>query len=168
MGRRPLRFVDDAMSSLLTRAAYNLSLPFMTTIEKHGMSSTEWRIMATLSEGDGLTIGQLADSVMAKQPTVSKIIDRMTKAGWVQRLPGKIDKRHTTLYTTKHGKELVQHLLQLHHQTEARVLQQFSAEETMELKAILRRLIAGKTESAEHQGSAGTRFDSSDKRSDVN
>jgi len=48
MGRRPSRFVDDAMSSLLTRAAHSISLPFLQAAEKHGLNATEWRIMATL------------------------------------------------------------------------------------------------------------------------
>jgi len=145
MGRRPLRFVDDAMSSLLTRAAHSISLPFLQAAKKQGLNATEWRILATLSDGDGLTIGQLANTVMAKQPTVSKIIDRMTQAGWVQRLPGTSDKRHTMLHTTEHGRKLVQHLLRQHHDREVSALEALSDQDLVQLKALLKRLIENTT-----------------------
>ena len=67
MSRKRTRYVDDFLSSLLVRASHAISAEFQKEIDKQKLAPTEWRVLATLSDGDGLTIGQLADIVIAKQ-----------------------------------------------------------------------------------------------------
>ncbi len=141
MSRKRTRFVDDFLSSLLLRAGHAISEEFLKEIEKQKLTVTEWRVLATLSDGDGLTIGQLADMVIAKQPTVTKIIDRMSEAGLVERHTGQVDKRQTTIYTTERGKELVRDLLRRAKVAETSALRRFSDGEVETLKLTLRRMI---------------------------
>ncbi|WP_028310167.1 MarR family winged helix-turn-helix transcriptional regulator [Derxia gummosa] len=143
MSRKRTRFVDDFLSSLLTRASHAISSEFLREVEKQKLAPTEWRVLATLSDGDGLTIGQLAEIVMAKQPTVTKIIDRMSMQGLVERKTGEIDKRQTTIFTTDAGKELVRDLLRRARMAESAALRQFSDDEIDTLKKLLRRMIDG-------------------------
>jgi DNA-binding MarR family transcriptional regulator len=143
MSRKRTRFVDDFLSSLLVRASHAISEEFLKEIEKQKLAITEWRVLATLSDGDGLTIGQLADMVIAKQPTVTKIIDRMAESGLVERRIGQIDKRQTTIYTTDMGRELVKDLLRKAKVVESSALKSFSETEVETLKITLRRMIEG-------------------------
>jgi DNA-binding MarR family transcriptional regulator len=143
MSRKRTRFVDDFLSSLLVRASHAISEEFLKEIEKQKLAITEWRVLATLSDGDGLTIGQLADMVIAKQPTVTKIIDRMAESGLVERRIGQIDKRQTTIYTTDMGRELVKDLLRKAKVVESSALKSFSESEVETLKITLRRMIEG-------------------------
>ena len=143
MSRKRTRYVDDFVSSLLIRASHAVSAEFQKEIDRQKLATTEWRVLATLSDGDGLTIGQLADIVIAKQPTVTKIIDRMSDAGLVERQTGEIDKRQTTIYTTDKGKELVRDLLRKAKLAEANALKAFSDEDVETLKRTLRRMIDG-------------------------
>ncbi|HEU4623020.1 MAG TPA: MarR family transcriptional regulator [Burkholderiaceae bacterium] len=143
MSRKRTRYVDDFLSSLLVRASHAISADFIKEIERQKLSVTEWRVLATLSDGDGLTIGQLADIVIAKQPTVTKIIDRMSDAGLVQRQTGEIDRRQTTIYTTEQGKDLVRDLLRKAKAAESAALKQFDEREIEQLKNNLRRMIDG-------------------------
>lgn len=143
MSRKRTRFVDDFLSSLLVRASHAISEEFLKEIEKQKLAITEWRVLATLSDGDGLTIGQLADMVIAKQPTVTKIIDRMAESGLVERRIGQIDKRQTTIYTTDMGRELVKDLLRKAKVVESSALKSFSESEVEMLKVTLRRMIEG-------------------------
>jgi DNA-binding MarR family transcriptional regulator len=143
MSRKRTRFVDDFLSSLLVRASHAISEEFIREIEKQKLAITEWRVLATLSDGDGLTIGQLADMVIAKQPTVTKIIDRMAESGLVERRIGQIDKRQTTIYTTDMGRELVKDLLRKAKVVESSALKGFSETEVESLKVTLRRMIEG-------------------------
>ncbi|CAN5264668.1 MarR family transcriptional regulator [soil metagenome] len=143
MSRKRTRFVDDFLSSLLMRAGHAISEDFLKEIEKQKLAVTEWRVLATLSDGDGLTIGQLSDMVIAKQPTVTKIIDRMSDAGLVERHTGQVDKRQTTIYTTEKGKELVKDLLRRARLSEASALRGISDGEVEVLKTTLRRMIEG-------------------------
>lgn len=143
MSRKRTRYVDDFLSSLLIRASHAISADFLKEIERQKLAPTEWRVLATLSDGDGLTIGQLADIVIAKQPTVTKIIDRMSSAGLVQRQTGEVDRRQTTIYTTEQGKELVRDLLRKAKSAEGAALKHFSDGEIEHLKGTLRRMIDG-------------------------
>ncbi|CAN5369231.1 MarR family transcriptional regulator [soil metagenome] len=143
MSRKRTRFVDDFLSSLLMRAGHAISEDFLKEIEKQKLAVTEWRVLATLSDGDGLTIGQLSDMVIAKQPTVTKIIDRMSDAGLVERHTGQVDKRQTTIYTTEKGKELVKDLLRRAKLSEASALLGISDGEVEVLNTTLRRMIEG-------------------------
>ena len=143
MSRKRTRYVDDFLSSLLIRASHAVSAEFQKEIDKQKLATTEWRVLATLSDGDGLTIGQLADIVIAKQPTVTKIIDRMSESGLVERQTGQIDKRQTMIYTTEQGKELVRDLLRKAKIAEAGALKDFSDDEIETLKKTLRRMIDG-------------------------
>ena len=43
------------------------------------------RVLATLSDGDGMTVGELARIALANQPTMTKNIDKLEKAGLVER-----------------------------------------------------------------------------------
>jgi len=81
--------------------------------------------------------------VIAKQPTVTKIIDRMSESGLVERQTGQIDKRQTMIYTTEQGKELVRDLLRKAKIAEASALKDFSDDEIETLKKTLRRMIDG-------------------------
>lgn len=141
MSRKRTRYVDDFLSSLLVRASHAISAEFHKEIERQKLSITEWRVLATLSDGDGLTIGQLADIVIAKQPTVTKIIDRMSDAGLVQRQTGEVDRRQTTIYTTEAGKEVVRDLLRKAKAAESSALKRFDDGEIEQLKNNLRRMI---------------------------
>lgn len=55
--RRPGAFVDDYLSYLLARASHAVYKEFDREVRAAGLTSLEWRVLATLSDGDGLTIG---------------------------------------------------------------------------------------------------------------
>ena len=74
-------FVDDYLAYLLARASHLISSEFHTVVEASGLSLMEWRVMASLSGKDSLSINELASIVLAKQPTVTKLVGRMQDAG---------------------------------------------------------------------------------------
>ncbi len=79
------RFIDGYLSYLLARASHTVYREFHAQVQAAGLGSLEWRLLATLSDGDGLTIGELAREILAQQPTLTKLVQRMEKAGWVRR-----------------------------------------------------------------------------------
>jgi DNA-binding transcriptional ArsR family regulator len=78
-------FVHDYLPYLLGQANHAVHRVFAPRLRAAGLASTEWRVLATLSDGDGLTIGELAAEVLAQQPTLTKLVDRMERAGLVER-----------------------------------------------------------------------------------
>ena len=80
----PLPFVDDYLPALLAQASKLISSEFHEVVQSAGFSVTEWRILATLASKPGLSIGGLADITVSKQPTVTRLLDRMEAKGLVQ------------------------------------------------------------------------------------
>jgi hypothetical protein len=70
------KFIDNYLSYLLSRAGHEVYRAFHTTVHAAGLSSLEWRVLATLSDGDGLTVGDLALVVLAEQSTLTKLLQR--------------------------------------------------------------------------------------------
>jgi len=135
-------FVDDYLAYLLARASHLISSEFHEVVEASGLSLMEWRIMASLSGKSALSISELADIVLAKQPTVTKLVGRMQAAGWVLRCDADHDKRQSLVSLTAQGREKVKPLLRQARLHEQRVMADFGPEQALQLKAVLQRLIA--------------------------
>jgi DNA-binding MarR family transcriptional regulator len=136
------RFVDDYLSYLLGRAAHVVYLDFNASVREAGISALEWRVMAQLAGAGGTTIGDIAREAIAKQPTVTKAIQRLERSGWVTRHADAADARRTLVYQTPAGRAAVARLLAAAKRHEERVLAPFSEGEVAALKKVLRVLIA--------------------------
>ncbi|HJS33368.1 MAG TPA: MarR family transcriptional regulator [Alphaproteobacteria bacterium] len=137
-----MRFVDDYLSYLLARASHQVSREFHAQLRPHGLSVAEWRVLATLIDGDGLSLGELADAVLFKQPSLTKAIDRMERDGLVRRLPGAGDRRRIRIVITPRGAAAVRGLLARAKLHEAQILATYRPEEIENLKRVLRDLLA--------------------------
>jgi DNA-binding MarR family transcriptional regulator len=98
------RFLLHYLPFLLVRADTLLSAPLMAELERTGHSVPEWRILATLVDGDALSIGEIADLTILAQPTVSRWIDRLERRGHVTRTTSPDDGRRTVVHITDGGR----------------------------------------------------------------
>ena len=62
---------------LLAQASQRISAEFHLQVRAAGLSVTEWRVLASLEGSAGETIGTLAVLAITKQPTLSKVVQRM-------------------------------------------------------------------------------------------
>ena len=136
-----LSFVDDYLPALLAQASTLISAEFHAIVLASGFSISEWRILATLTGGDGMSIGGLAQVSLTKQPTVTRLLDRMEARDCVQRYAHESDRRITMVQITHHGRQIVGDLIVQAKTHEQRVLQPFGADQAAVLKATLRKLI---------------------------
>jgi DNA-binding MarR family transcriptional regulator len=135
-------FVDDYLAYLLARASHLISSEFHAVVEASGLSLMEWRVMASLSGKDALSVGELADIVLAKQPTVTKLVGRMEEAGWVKRCDAPHDKRQSLVSLTPAGQRKVKPLLAQARAHETQVMVDIGSAEVAQLKKVLERMIA--------------------------
>ena len=105
-----------------------------------GLSSIEWRVLATLHDGASLTVGQLAHEVLSKQPTVTKLVQRMTEQGWLKLKADAQDQRCTRVTASAAGKRLVKPLVDEARDHERRLMRTLNAAETIALKKLLGKL----------------------------
>src|SRR5690242_6824392 len=75
-----VRMGQESLAALIARAHHALTERFHEEVRGHGISETEWRVLAALSEHDGVPMTELAEIVLFKQPTLTKAIDRTERA----------------------------------------------------------------------------------------
>ena len=131
------RFVDTYLGYLLGQANHALYKDFDAQVRAAGLSSIEWRVLATLHDSEPLTVSELAQEVLSKQPTVTKLVQRMAEQRWVVLKACADDQRRTLVSVTPTGRRLVLPLIDAARQHEARTLRALGASE----KAALRKLL---------------------------
>lgn len=134
------RFVHGYLGYLLGQANHALYKDFDSHVRAAGLSSIEWRVLATLHDSPPLTVSQLAHEVLAKQPTVTKLVQRMADQGWVTLLADPADQRRTLVGASAAGKRLVRPLLGKARAHESQLLQSLAASEQAALKKMLAKL----------------------------
>lgn len=134
-------FVDDYLPALLAQASQLISSEFHEIARQQGFSVSDWRVLASLAGGVPISVGRLAKVSVTKQPTVTRLLDRMEARGHVERIPHASDRRVTLVRITPEGTNTVDRLIELAREHEWRVLEPFGLARAGELKNTLRQLI---------------------------
>ncbi|MGJ8528526.1 MarR family winged helix-turn-helix transcriptional regulator [Maritalea sp.] len=131
-------FSDDYLLYLLAQASAAASGEFHAYLAQEGMSVPKWRILASLYPDKQQRVGQLARQCMQKQPTLTRILDRMEEDGLVLRLHSKENRREVNISLTDIGKELANKFVKRAHAHENSVLAEYSETEARALKDALK------------------------------
>lgn len=135
-------FVDNYLPALLAQASQIISTEFHEVVLKNGLTITEWRVLSTLSGAGVVSVGHLARIATSKQPTVTRVVDKMVQTGYVHRVAHNGDRRVTLVEITPTGKTLISDLIQEAKKHEAEVVERLQPLDVDALKQTLRRLIA--------------------------
>ena len=112
----------------------------------HGLQHGEFDVLATLrrsGDRDGLTPTTLFEATMMSSGGMTARIDRLEKAGMVERRPHPSDRRATLVRRTAKGFDLIDSIMPSHQDAARAALAGLSIEEQKTLNALLARLIAG-------------------------
>lgn len=96
----------------------------------------EW-VLFQLWNKEGLTQSQLVENLGVEPPTITKTLDRLEKAGLVERRQDVEDARVSRVYLTRKGRELQGPVEKIWRDLEARTIQGLSEAE----KALMLRLL---------------------------
>jgi DNA-binding MarR family transcriptional regulator len=140
-GKTPTIFVDDYLPALLAQASHLISGEFHRIVTAKGFTVSDWRVLASLDGADPMSIGALARLTTMKQPTLTRVLDRLEARGQVRRISHETDRRITLIAITPAGDKLVSGLIDLAKEHEHRVLQPFGIARSNELKKTLRQMI---------------------------
>lgn len=140
-------FVEDYLLYLLARVSHALSGEFHQQLRRRGVSVPVWRVLASLSGSRGETVTGLAEVCLLQQPTMTKLLDRMVRDGLVTRSQDTRDRRVVRVVLTEKGEALGVELTAAAHQHEAAVLARFPEIERLNLKGLLRSVLARETNS---------------------
>ncbi len=143
------RFVHHYLGYLLGQANHALFKDFEPAVREAGLTSIEWRVLATLHDGAPLAVSDLAREVLSKQPTVTKLVQRMALEGWLVLQADPADQRRTLVAATSAGKRIARSLVLKAKAQEASVLRRFSAIEVVAFKELLEKLASAPVDQTE-------------------
>lgn len=135
------RFVDDYLPALLAQASHLISGEFHRIVTAKGFTVSDWRVLASLDGAEPMSLGALARLTTMKQPTLTRIVDRLQARGQVRRIAHETDRRITLIQITAAGDKLVAGLIELAKEHEHRVLEPFGLARSNELKKTLKQMI---------------------------
>ncbi len=88
-----MKYRIDRLGSHLQDASRRLWARFEHRTSAHGLSSAQWRLLGHLLRDGPSTQTMLATHLGVEPISVSRLIDRMVEAGWVQREAHPRDRR---------------------------------------------------------------------------
>jgi DNA-binding MarR family transcriptional regulator len=145
------RFVGSYLGYLLGQASHAVYRDFEDAIAEQGLTHIAWRVLAVLHDAalargadglqGGLSIGQLARDVLAKQPTVTKLVQRMAEDGLVDLLADPTDQRRTLVVASKDGHRIAAALIEQARAQETTLFSRWSPGDADALKRHLQRLV---------------------------
>ncbi|MBL4907783.1 MAG: MarR family transcriptional regulator [Sneathiella sp.] len=122
------------LSGIISRSlAERYSRQFDLTIQ-------EWRVIAIIGEKPGLTAREVGDLASLDKVNISRAIERLEKAGRINREVLPHDRRAFALYLTETGKIILSQIVPLAQNYENLLLEGFSADEIEQLDSFLNRL----------------------------
>lgn len=134
-------FVDAYLAALLAQASHLMSTEFHKVVVSKGFTVSEWRALASLADGPAITVTRLAQLSLTKQPTTTRLLDRMEARGQVERVSHASDRRVTLVRITPKGRRTVDQLIRLAKAHEDRILGPFGLQKAEDLKQTLRSII---------------------------
>jgi DNA-binding MarR family transcriptional regulator len=106
-------------------------------LKRIGLYSGQDLLLLQIMDYDGQTQSELADRLNIQAATLTRMVDRMIKAGLVRRTIDPMDKRITRIYLTKKGSQLRKPLERIWSQVENSCFESLSLEEHILLRRLL-------------------------------
>ena len=133
--------ITEHLAYLLAQANREINRQLETRLRGEGVPVEQWRILKVLTDGNGRSMGDLADAALLNHPTLTKTIDRMVSDSLVYRISDPGDRRKVLIFSSDRGKALSQRLNPLAQSQEAHIVDSYGDKATNELKRLLENLI---------------------------
>lgn len=134
---RPFVSLEQEVYLSVLRTASELSYAVDQFFRPFGITPSQYNVLRILrgAGADGLCRNEIAERMVTATPDMSRLLDRMEKAGWVTRERAEDDRRQVSTHVTKSGLEL---LAKLEAPTSDFVTQLFMGATARELKTVLK------------------------------
>jgi DNA-binding MarR family transcriptional regulator len=98
--------LNQFLPYLLNQAAEVTSVAFQDSYRDHGLTRTEWRVMANLGAQGSLTAAQICRITFTDKTKISRAVQGLEQAGWLRRGTVATDRRRENLTLTDAGRIL--------------------------------------------------------------
>lgn len=130
----------------IKRLSLSLTREMEKTWSRFGLNSASFDVLATLRRAGppfSLSPGELIASTMVTSGTMTNRIDQLEKAGLVERTQSAEDRRSFKISLTEEGFRVIDAAVTEHVKTQQALVAGLSAEERMQLDALLKGFVVG-------------------------
>ena len=149
---------DSTFAYLCQDVTLQMRKHFDRRATKFGMTRAQWRALKTIRRREGLSQAELAEALDMEPIPVGRVIDRLERAGYVERRADPADRRRWRLHLTARAHAIVEEMEEIAAQLHEDVLQGVARKDFDTLLRVLAQLKdnlaaldgvpAGKTENA--------------------
>lgn len=113
---------------------------FRPSLNQHGLTEQQWRIIRILRQSGEMEIHQLASQACILKPSMTGVLSRMERDGVVRRWKSPQDQRRVFVGLTEQGQQCFVSMSEDMECNYQRILEQFGAEKLQQLLGLLNEL----------------------------
>ncbi len=132
--------LDDQIGFNLHQLSLLFRRELLRCLSQYSLTPEQWQALATLWQKDRLSQSEIAAVTQQDAPTVSRMLARMERDGWVQREVDSKDQRVSRVVLTEAGRNLADVLPDQVLSHFAQLLSPFPVEKQQQLLTLLREL----------------------------
>ena len=105
---RPLPTTARSLPIALLRARERVMGPIRAMLADVGITEQQWRVLRVLHEAGPLDPTRIADRACLLLPSLTRILQKLTDKGLIERAPDRIDRRKQVISITSEGAALIE------------------------------------------------------------
>ena len=131
--------VEDRLIFLISKVCQKLIINLQNAFSESGVEVTPIQVMLLfyLQKNDGSSLTQISQGLMLENPTITGLIDRLEKSGYVKRSDHPDDRRVYLVYLTEKGKKVANKALPIVKKLNEEIKKGYSREEVENFKKVL-------------------------------
>jgi len=131
--------VEDRLIYLISKVFHKLMINLQKALSGAGVEVTPVQAMLLfyLQKKDGSSLTEISSGLMLENPTVTGLIDRLEKLGYVKRSDHPSDRRVYLVYLTEKGSMVAKRALPIIKRLNEQIKEGYSEEEIESFKKVL-------------------------------
>lgn len=133
--------LEDCFIFLMAKVYQKAHSNFKKRLQQYDLTPMRHLVLEALWNEEGLTAGEIARRLALDNATLSGVIDRMSKTGWIVKKADPGDKRAMQIFLTPKAKKMKSSILEERKKANEENLSPLSAKEKMFLRRLLKDLL---------------------------
>jgi DNA-binding MarR family transcriptional regulator len=131
--------VEDRLIFLISKVCQKLIINLQKAFSESGVEVTPIQVMLLffLQKNDGSSLTQISQGLMLENPTITGLIDRLEKSGYVKRSDHPNDRRVYLIYLTEKGRKVANKALPIVKNLNEQIKEGYSKGEIENFKKVL-------------------------------
>jgi DNA-binding MarR family transcriptional regulator len=131
--------IEDRLIFLISKVCQKLIINLQKAFSKSGVEVTPIQVMLLffLQKNDGSSLTQISQGLMLENPTITGLIDRLEKSGYVKRSDHPNDRRVYLVNITEKGNRVAKKALPIIKKLNEQIKEGYSKEEIENFKKVL-------------------------------